>query len=468
MDTTVTEMVCTIRERVAEKLGRQRYRTWFGETAEFRLSDDQLHVVVANPFACSWIEANYLGDVTEAARGVTGNDVRVAVRVAEAIRSGSTGNSADARPVDRDVAVARAPRATPTDAPRLRGELSTFVVGHSNSLAHAAAQAVVRNLAGDLKPLVMHGGCGLGKTHLLQGICNGVSQTHPECAWRYVSGEEFTNEFVTAVRLGRVDAFRARFRRLDLLVIDDLHFLSNKRATQDEFLHTFNAIDSRGKQIVLSTDLPPRALANMSQPLVNRLVAGMVVEIGPPDFRLRREIAARRATAMRAHVPDDVLDFVARSISSNVRELEGVLYKLAALAALNHEPISVTMARTAMADILSRSEKPSLLSEIESLVAQRFGVSREMIHSDMRGQTVALARAVAMYLVRRHTQMSFPEIGRAMGGKNHSTVLMAKRRIENLLAHNGTVEWTTSTGKVEFPLSEVLFGLEQMISRQRG
>lgn len=478
METTVAETVCRIRERLEEKLGRQRFKTWFGDAAEFSLDDSHLAVAVANPFACSWIEVNYLPHIREAARDVTGVDVRVDVSVAaidppDDVRAMQPSPSLAASRTAVGASVPLPSTATSTSLAQtpkpdaLRGDFSTFVVGSSNALAFAAAQTVARSLAAEFKPLVVYAGCGLGKTHLLHGIANAIQREHPEWTWRYLSGEEFTNEYVTAVRLGRVDAFRARFRRLDLLLIDDVHFLANKKATQEEFLHTFNAIDSRGKQIVMSSDRHPRSLAEMPEPVVSRLISGMVVQIAPPDFKTRREILLRRAALLRRDIPGDVLDFVARHVSSNVRELEGVLYKLVALSSLNKSPANIEMARLATEEILSRTNLPSLNVEIEHAVAQRFGVTRDMLHSEMRGQTVSLARSVAMFLIRRHTQMSFPEIGRSMGGKNHTTVLFAKRRIEKQLAADATVEWTTSAGKIEARLSEIVLGLEQQIERLR-
>jgi chromosomal replication initiator protein len=341
------------------------------------------------------------------------------------------------------------------------------VVGPPNRLAYAAACSVVHSLEDAVKPLVIHGSCGLGKTHLLQGMCNSVRRARPAAEWRYVSGEEFTNEYIYALKAGRIDQFRARFRSVDLLVIDDIHFLANKKATQEEFLHTFNAIDACGKAVVLSSDRHPRSIATLSEPLINRLIAGMVVRIDAPDLGTRHEILRRRARKMDHRVPDDVLEVVAQHVTRNVRELEGALYKLVALASLTQEQITPQFARRALDEYISHSRAPDAAA-IERAVAAHFGVTREQIRSKSRDRTVTLARAITMYLVRKHTRLSFPEIGRALGNKNHSTVLMATQRMERILERDGTVTWRSLSGKHEDALRAILHALEEHLGRRRG
>ncbi len=467
MNATVAEKVCTIREQLAERIGSEKFQTWFGESTRFDLELDRLNISVRNQFIGDWIQSHYLPELTEATREVVGSPIKVNVRVSE--RCDNAQQPSTAAPDGAVTAGRNGQQRSASAAPgarRLRGELGAFVVGPSNALAFAAASTVVKSLAEAFKPLVIHGGCGLGKTHLLQGIFNAVARMHPALVQRYVSGEEFTNEFIYAVKGGRVDGFRARFRNVDLLLIDDIHFLANKKATQEEFLHTFNAIDTCGKQVVLSSDAHPRSIAALSEPLTNRFIAGMVVKLGPPDFKTRREILQRRAAQVRCDVPDEVIDFVAQHVTSNVRELEGSLYKLVALASLNKDPITLDLARAALEEQLIRSQKPTDAAEIERTVAARFGCSREMIHSSMRSRTISLARAIAMHLIRKHTHMSFPEIGRMMGNKNHSTVLMANRRIDTILAEKGMVSWTTSSGTEETALGGLLENIERSFTRR--
>ncbi len=460
------EKVSHIRELVADRIGPARYRTWFGDTAEFRLNHDRLDVMVVNNFVGNWIASNYMDDLVASAREALCAEGEIDVRIVQTTTpAGNHSIAADSKAS----APGLAPRARKSRV-KLRGKLDDFVVGPSNKLAYAAAGQMLRNPGQAFKLLVVHGGCGLGKTHLLQGICNGLIRAHPTLEWRYISGEQFTNEFIYAVKSGHIDLFRTRFRSVDVLVIDDIHFLANKKATQEEFLHTFDAIDTveaSGKAVVLSSDRHPRGISTLSEPLINRLIAGMVVEIHPPDFEVRREILCRRAVAMNSVIPDEVLDFVANRIARNVRELEGALYKLVALASLTQDPITLDLAQTALDDHIVHTSQTPNADKIVRQAGSRFGVTREQIFSKSRDRTIALSRAVAMYLVRKHTLMSFPEIGRALGNKNHSTVLMATQRIERFLREDATVTWKTADGKHEALLVGLLEGLEQELFPSR-
>jgi chromosomal replication initiator protein len=456
------QKICTIRERISRSIGESRFNAWFGEATTFHLQDDGLCVMVPNTFVGQWITANYLGELRTVARDIVGEHASVAVRVmpgVDGVARGAARPTADT--AGEGAEPARAAR------PRLRGELSTFVVGPSNQLAYSTAQALLRNPRQAFRPLFVHGGCGLGKTHLLQGICNGVALGHPTLRWCYLSGEEFTNEFIFAVKSGRVDAFRARFRRADVLVIDDIHFLANKRATQEEFLHTFNAIDGSGRTVVLSSDRHPRSIAMLAEPLISRLIAGMVVEIEPPDYTVRREILRQRASAMNTTVPDAVLDLVARHVSRNVRELEGALYKLVAVAALTKEPVTPELAASALQDYFVTDTGPLQPADVAQTVANYFNVARERVSSHSRDHTVTLARSLAMYLIRRHCGRSFPEIGRCLGHKNHSTVVMATQRIDAQITQDASASWKTPDGRITRPLREVLAELEGLIEQRR-
>lgn len=457
MNEAETETLCLIRARIAERIGANRFQTWFGDSTELHLEDSCLCVLVGNDFIGSWIANHHAEDVAQAAREVVGQEVRVEVRVrCNPIAFPALGGNGQAR------GSPKAPGFTPAapGPPPLRGTLEGFVVGPSNRLAYAAALQVASAPGRDFKLLVIHGGCGLGKTHLLQGICNEVHTRHAGLGCRFISGEEFTNEYISAVKTGRHELFRARFRTVDLLVIDDIHFLANKRATQDEFLHTFDAIDAAGKAVVLSSDRHPRAIASLSEPLINRLISGMVVEVQQPDLATRSQILHQRARAMSVTIPEEVLDLVARHVTRNVRELEGALHKLAALASLTAEPLTPELARFVLDDNFARNRRPPEAADIERFVADRFGVARALIHSRSRDRTVSLARAVAMFLIRRHTTLSYPEIGRLMGGKNHSTVLMATQRVDRLLQRDASVSWKNSAGVHEAQLRDLISSLE--------
>ena len=471
MDHPDTDQMCLdIREQIVERIGPGRYRTWFSDLTEFRLKDGRLDVLVPSAFVGDWIAQNFRDDLLAAARVVLGRDQPLDVRVLK--RADAPPGAALAR--TPGAALERTPGAAPREPERrpprppdgraLRGELTTFVVGASNRLAYEAACQTVRAPGDGFRLLVLHGGCGRGKTHLLHGLCNGVRRAHPMLEWRYISGEEFTNEYIYAVRSGRIDVFRARTRKVDVLVIDDIHFLANKKATQEEFLHTFDAVDAAGKAVVLTSDRHPREIATLAEPLISRLVAGMVVEIGAPDMDTRREIVRRRAAAIGCDAPAEVLELIARKITRNVRELEGALFKLKAYASLSRGPLTVEMAHVALEDHIDRPRTTPTVAEIVGIVAARFRVTRQQIEGKSRDRTVSLARAVTMLLVRRSTTMSFPEIGRALGGKNHSTVLMATQRIERQLRADRAALWKTADGAQQAPLRQLVEELTTSIN----
>ena len=320
----------------------------------------------------------------------------------------------------------------------------------------------------DYNPLFILGGCGLGKTHLLQGICNGVSARRPDVRWRYVTGEEFTNDYVYSVKAREGEAFRSRYRNLDVLVIDDVHFFANKRATQEEFLHTFKAIDASGKQIVLASDAPPKMIGHFSESLVSRFLSGMVVRIDSPDVEVRAGVLRRRAERLRVSISEPVIRYIAESFCANIRELEGALLKVVAQAQIAGQPITLSLAGRAIRDLVRQTAPVVKLSDIESIVAIFFGLTPADLHTSRKSRTIALARGIAMYLARKHTDMSFPEIGRFMGNKNHSTVILASRRISKKLQENAAVRWMTPAGEKEQNLGVLVEELEEQFGSARS
>jgi chromosomal replication initiator protein len=272
----------------------------------------------------------------------------------------------------------------------------------------------------------------------------------------YLSAEEFANQYVVALKTRKLDAFRNKLRNMDVLAIDDIHFLSNKNAMQEEFLHTFNTIDLAGKQVLLASDAHPKEIAQLCEKLVNRFVSGMVVRMDAPDFETRRRICAQRAEGMKLTLSQEVIEYIAGTISANVRELEGALVKLAAFGSLSGQPITATVAQQVLAEHIARRDPVVHNSEIVSTAAEFFGVSVSDIHSAKKDRTISLARSFAMYLNRRFTKMSYPEIGRAMGGKNHATVILACRKVENLLKTNDTLKWKTDNGWRNAPAKDAL------------
>jgi chromosomal replication initiator protein len=273
-----------------------------------------------------------------------------------------------------------------------------------------------------------------------------VSKNRPGARWLYVSAEDFANQFVLALKTQKLDAFRKRFRQTDVLAIDDIHFLASKPSMQEEFLHTFNTIDMAGKQILLASDAHPKMIGQLCDRLVNRFVSGMVVKINSPDFETRCKICRQKAATMRQEIPLPVIDYVAETMQTNVRELEGALLKLIAFSSLSKSTITLAMAREVLADHISRADPIVHVSDIESTVAAFFGVTVADIHSSRKDRAVSHARSFSMYLARKHTKMSYPEIGRTMGNKNHATVILARRRIEDLVKRKADMKWVGPTG----------------------
>jgi chromosomal replication initiator protein len=466
-----------IAEALVGRIGPQKYRIWFQSCARFTLAEGCLKIGVPNPFMANWLESHFLRDIKAAAHAATGGHPTISFAIDAEL------SEKRQRPAVEAVAAAPAgPRKTAEAASSpsskgLRLSLDTFIVGPSNELAYSAARAVVREQHSPFNPLFIHGGYGVGKTHLLQGICNGVTEVRPQTNWLYLSAEEFANQFVLALKTKKLEAFRARLRKTDLLAIDDVHFLASKPSTQEEFLHTFNTINLAGKQVVLVSDAHPKMIGQLSEKLVNRFVSGMVVKIEPPDFQTRCEICRQFAQRMVASAFGDskaaqaglmsegVVRFVAERIRTNVRELEGALLKLVAYAALQNEKITLAMAQSVLAEHIERCDPIVHVCDIENTVAAYFGTTAATLHSAKKDRTVSLARHFSMYLIRKHTKMSSSEVGRAMGNKNHATVLVACKKVEDLLQRNEDVNWQGPHGNKVVKAQTVLADLEDGIAR---
>jgi chromosomal replication initiator protein len=471
---TIAESVCAddkttrhILQTLQERIGPQKFNAWFKHGTRLSVTDAQVKVAVPNTFVAHWVETHYQPDITAAVRRETGWECPVVVTIDTSL----TGELRRCQLDSQAQIVSRAKEGlsrfqAPVEPPALRYSLKDFVVGASNRLAYSAALAVTGGQKSPFNPLFIHGACGVGKTHLLQGICNVVNaqlRGSRNFQWRYVTGEQFTNEFIQALRQRKFDEFRARYRKLDLLAIDDVHFLAAKKATQEEFLHTFNAIDAAGKQVVMASDAPPRMVGELNEQLVSRFAAGMVVRIEPPEQATRMEILRRKARALRMDVCDEVLEYIAMHLRGSVRELEGALIKLGALAAMDNGKVTADLARRGLADHLARTDSALTLGDIEAVVATYFGVTPADLHSSRRTRTVSVARMVAMFLARRHTQMSYPEIGQHMG-KNHSSAVLAVQRMESVLVNRGELSWMSSLGRKSAPAEELVRTLTEQFA----
>jgi len=496
-------------DAIAERVGPQRFHVWFNNSTKLDLKQDSLEIAVPNDFISEWIGTHFSRPIQEAATEVLGGPLAVKFLVVpQLFEAGlNAANSASVSQMGKksvkttipgkNVSVthskgqtigavaATLPMMRVSPAPksadqsdremvsgfstrlRLRHDVSTFVIGQSNQLALNAALYVSEFPGAQYNPLFIHGGCGLGKTHLLQGLCKKFIDHHPTKRWMYMTGEEFTNEFLSALRVNKLDTFRRKMRDLDLLVIDDVHFLGGKKATQEEFLHTFNAIEAMGKQVVMASDAHPKMIEEFGESLINRFVSGMVVRIDPPNFGMRCQLLRAMSDRLNLDLCEEVVGWIAKRVTQNVRELEGAVTRMAAHRSLTHRPATVQTAMEALGDLDRQMIQPVRPENVLTAVCQYFALEHKDLMSGRRQRTVSLARSVAMFLVRKTAKLSFPEIGTRMGKRNHSTVISACRRIERAVAKNENLSWSSNIGEREEEASELVQRLEEF-SRAMG
>jgi len=313
-----------------------------------------------------------------------------------------------------------------------RYTFDTFVVGASNQFAHAACLAVADQPSKAYNPLFLYGGVGMGKTHLMQAIGHAIKKRNPAARLTYISAEKFTNEVINSLRFDRMISFRDRFRTVDVLLVDDIQFIAGKERTQEEFFHTFNALYDQHKQIVISSDCPPKEISSIEERLRSRFEWGLIADIQPPDLETKIAILQRKAEREEHALPPDVAEFIARSIKSNVRELEGALTRLFAYTSLTEAPVTLSIAQQVLRNIIDTQEKKVSIEMIQKKVAEQFGLRHQDLKLRSNSKAIAFPRQVAMYLVKQLTAASLPEIGRQFGGKHHTTVLHSVNKIESL------------------------------------
>ncbi|HBQ04891.1 MAG: chromosomal replication initiator protein DnaA [Candidatus Poriferisodalaceae bacterium] len=316
----------------------------------------------------------------------------------------------------------------------------SFVTGTSNRFAHAAALAVAETPGRSYNPLFIHGGAGLGKTHLLQAIVHYIRSTYPNYTARYVSTETFMNEFVEAIRTSTTSTFKRRYRDIDVLLIDDIQFMEGKEGLQEEFFHTFNSLHGAGRQVILSSDRPPRNIATLEDRLRSRFEWGLITDIQPPDVETRLAILRKKTEVARSEVPDDALEFIAELITNNIRELEGALIRVSAYASLTDEPISVDLAERVLGDIVHNNEsRPITPGVILDATSDMFGYDVDELKGKRRHRSLVQARQISMYVVRELTDLSYPAIAREFGGRDHTTVMHAVEKVGNQMAERRQV-----------------------------
>jgi chromosomal replication initiator protein len=454
------ELTTALEQAVVRRIGEPRYRLWFDRHTRFSWDDNQLTVGVPNRHFEEWLHKTFHDALTAAAREVFGRALTVRFvidpRLFQAARREQAEVKAPAEvpdapraklsPFSRDPKGSASPPASrkpapaiisspaeeiPTSPKRARRwhRLSEFVVGPCNRVAHASALSVVEAPGEGPNPLVLHGPVGTGKTHLLEGIYAGVRRAHPDWRVCYATTEDFTNRFVQAMRLGKLGAFRKHFRECDALLMDDLHFLAGKKATQEEFLHTFDALLADGRQMVLTCDCHPRLADDFTPELTDRLLGGAVWGLTPPDADVRLAVLRSKAGAGRDAPPDEVLRFLASQLRGNIRELEGALHSVGHYARVAGRPPSVALAREALADLLRHAVRVVRLEDVDKAVRAVLRLESGALQNKGRAWAVSHPRMIAVFLARRHTASSYAEIGGWFGGRNHSTAVAAEKKV---------------------------------------
>jgi chromosomal replication initiator protein len=437
-----------VRERLRSTLNSQTYKFAFAGARPLSLTHERLVLGVDTELLRQWIHQRYLPLLRDALFEVCGADLQVEVLVvkpAEEERPAPAAGPAVSPPEPEPEPAATVPPRRPLGLqPRFTFE--AFVTGPSNRFAQAAALAVAEAPARAYNPFFVYGGVGLGKTHLLHAIGHFVAVNHPELALTYVSVETFTNEFINALRDGGMRSFKDRYRSTDILLIDDIQSLQGREQTQEEFFHTFNALHDSGKQIVISSDRPPKAIATLEDRLRSRFEMGLITDVQPPDLETRIAILQKRARADRYEIHDpEVLPFIAGRVSTNVRALEGALTRVVAHGSISGRRVTVELAHEVLEDLFPAGEGILRIEVIQGEVCRYYGVALNELTSDKRTRRIVGPRQVAMYLSRELTDSSLPAIGRAFGGRDHTTVMYAVQKVANLMGDEGEVLTAVNT-----------------------
>ena len=413
----------SILKQIEDKLDPKELKTWFGPTRQVQLdtTDDAsvLTVSVPSRVFADWIESRH-GELLvreAAAAGFPGLEIRFEPASADSAHVPSGALPASARSVVSN------PRFT----------FDNFVVGSSNQFAHAAARAVAEQPSRSYNPLFLYGGVGLGKTHLMHAIAQEILLRTPDARVLYLSAERFLNELINALRFERMHDFKRRYRSLDVLLMDDVQFIAGKDSTQEEFFHTFNALHDAQKQIVVTSDALPKEIPTLEERLRSRFEWGLIADIQPPDLEMKVAIIRKKAAAEKTEIPNDVAMYIAGTVKSNVRELEGRLNRVLAFSSLTGKPVSVELAQETLRDIMGTEEHRAVPSEILKAVASHYGLRVSDMKAKSNAKPVAFPRQVAMYLCRKLTELSYPEIGRLFNDKHHSTVMHSVEKIERMI-----------------------------------
>ncbi len=430
--------------KIEEKVGNNVLELWFkpiklSQLSEIRKGEkeQQATIDIPNRFFKDWIEDNYPDIIAESIEGILGYPVTVRYRLVEKI-------DPVVKKMDMRLESRRQKLASRGIYLNPKYTFENFVIGPSNQFAQAAAKAVAEAPGRTYNPLFVYGGVGLGKTHLINAIGNAVIDKSPDITVIFVTAEQFTNEVVSAIRHEKMGELKEKYRNVDLLLLDDIHFIANKTQTQEEFFHTFNALYEKQKQIVISSDRPPKEIGAITDRLRSRFSMGLIADIQPPELETKMAILLKKAEMEKIKVSEEVAYYLASKVKSNIRELEGCLIRLGAQSSLTGRPINEEMAKNILRDLIEEDEKPVTTDLIQKVVCEHFALKLADMKAKKRTKEVALPRQIAMYLSKQMTSMSLNDIGKNFGGKNHATVIYSCKQVEDKRgkdeAFNGMIE----------------------------
>jgi chromosomal replication initiator protein len=425
------------------EMSKAAYDTWVRDASLISGEGGECIVGVKNAYICDWLGNRLMDTVVRKMSNLLEQPIKVRFVV--------TGRSQNMERDELEESAFSLPRIAITNHNTLneRNTFKEFVVAGNNRLAHAAAMSVAENSANAYNPLFIHGGVGLGKTHLLQAIGHAIQKAGRRVL--YVSSEEFTNDLISAIMGHSTTEFREKYRTIDVLLVDDIQFIAGKDSTQEEFFHTFNALHDQNKQIVITSDRPPKAISTLEMRLRSRFEWGLIADLQPPDYETRIAILNRKKERGRRDIPGNVIELIARNIENNIRELEGALNRLCAYADLIGAEIDEVLARTALADYITQQQAINP-EHIVGVVATAFGIERDRLLGRERTQEIALPRQVAMYLLHKETHQSLPQIGQALGGRDHTTVMYACDKVAGLIENDARMRSQVSQIKEQLYL----------------
>lgn len=431
---TVNSVWDKAQEYIKDKIGSTAFETWFGSMQVKPVSSAHLVLEVPDAFFKDWVVSHYYHLIQEAVNHACGETAKLEISVNPGLLAEKNKN----RLAEFKTRIQEPSQEVSYLNPRYN--FDSFVIGSSNRFAHAASMAVAESPAKAYNPLFIYGGVGLGKTHLMQAIANHVHKKTPAAKISYITSERFTNELIDAIQHRSTQRFRQKYRGVDVLLIDDIHFIAGKEATQEEFFHTFNALYDFHKQIIISSDRPPKEIPKLEERLISRFEWGLIADIQPPNLETRIAILKKKVEREPIKVPDEVIFFIAEVVKSNIRELEGALIRVVAYSLLEEKQISLSLAQDVLKDMLRESKKIITVDLIQRVVAGAFNISVQDLKIKKRNKNVVLTRQIAMYLARELTNLSLSELGEQFGGKDHTTILYSWGKIKKAQEHEGELK----------------------------